>query len=128
MLSAFAAALDYIENLGIEMIRAHEAVLTQQLLEGLRRIPGLKIYPAIRIMRMTEAESCHLILRGRALWQLLFIWTAAELLFVQERTVPSRSRWTYLGAAATCRVSLSPYNTEERLRTFWIVWRKCRKR
>lgn len=37
-----AAALDFLENTGIEKIRAHELALTEQFLRGLSGIPGVR--------------------------------------------------------------------------------------
>jgi cysteine desulfurase/selenocysteine lyase len=42
--AAFAAALDYIERLGMDAVRAHEEALTRYALEKMRAIPGLTIY------------------------------------------------------------------------------------
>ncbi len=46
-----AAAVDYLAALGMERVRAHERALTAQMLEGLARVPGL------RVVGPPEAES-----------------------------------------------------------------------
>ena len=40
---ALAAACDYLTDIGLDRIAAHEAALTQRMLEGLRRIDGVRI-------------------------------------------------------------------------------------
>ncbi len=123
---AFAAALDYIENLGIEKIRAHEAVLTQQLLEGLRRIPGLKIYgnPDYADDR---GGIVSFNIAGQSPLAVAFYLDRSGIT-IRAGTHCAQPLLTYLGAAATCRVSSALIIRRKRLRTFWIVWRKCRKR
>ena len=113
---AFAAALDYIENLGIEKIRAHEAVLTQQLLEGLRRISGLKIYgnPDYADDR---GGIVSFNIAGQSPLAVAFYLDHSGIT-IRAGTHCAQPLLTYLGAAATCRVSLSPYNTEEEIAYF----------
>jgi cysteine desulfurase/selenocysteine lyase len=38
------AAVDYLSQIGLERVHAHEQKLTARLLEGLQRIPGITIY------------------------------------------------------------------------------------
>jgi cysteine desulfurase / selenocysteine lyase len=38
-----AAAVDYLGELGIDRVRAHERALTARMLEGLARVPGLRV-------------------------------------------------------------------------------------
>lgn len=49
---AFEAAIDYLEALGMDAVRAHEQELTGYALDRLRRVPGLRIFgpedPAVR--------------------------------------------------------------------------------
>ena len=40
---ALAAACDYLSELGLDTIRAHEVELTAQLLDGLRGLPGVRV-------------------------------------------------------------------------------------
>jgi cysteine desulfurase/selenocysteine lyase len=58
------AAVDYLSQIGLERVHAHEQKLTARLLEGLQRIPGLKIYgpkdPARRAGLVSfSAEGIH---------------------------------------------------------------------
>jgi len=49
---AFGAAIDYLQNLGMDNIRAHEIKLTAYALKELSKIEGLKIYgPADAVQR-----------------------------------------------------------------------------
>ena len=41
---AFGAALDYLQELGMEQVRAHEVSLAQQALRRLSEVPGITIY------------------------------------------------------------------------------------
>ena len=43
-LGGLGAALAFLERRGVAAVRAHEVALTARLLEGLRRIPGLRIH------------------------------------------------------------------------------------
>lgn len=43
-IAAFGSALDYIQNIGIDNIAAHEDALMRVATEGLMNIPGMKIY------------------------------------------------------------------------------------
>jgi cysteine desulfurase/selenocysteine lyase len=40
---ALAAACDYLDGIGLEAIKAHEVLLTQRLLDGLRGLPGASV-------------------------------------------------------------------------------------
>ena len=40
---AWAVALDYLQEVGMERIRSHELALTQYLLEGLATVKGLRL-------------------------------------------------------------------------------------
>jgi cysteine desulfurase/selenocysteine lyase len=42
--AAFAAALDYLERVGMEAVREHEISLARHALERLRRLPGMTVY------------------------------------------------------------------------------------
>jgi cysteine desulfurase/selenocysteine lyase len=41
---AFATAIDYLEHLGMDAVRAHDAELTVPAIEGLGAIPGVTVY------------------------------------------------------------------------------------
>ena len=43
-LAGLAAAVDYLNEVGLEQIEAHEAALTRQFYEGVRSIPGITVY------------------------------------------------------------------------------------
>ncbi len=43
-LAGLAASLDYVRQRGVASLRHHEMALTQQLLDGLRAIPGVRLF------------------------------------------------------------------------------------
>ena len=43
-LAGLSAGLAYVQDRGLDAIRAHEVALTRQLIEGLRAIPGVTLY------------------------------------------------------------------------------------
>jgi cysteine desulfurase family protein len=43
-LAGLKAGIEYLQEIGLETVRRHEQQLLQQLLDGLRRIPGLILY------------------------------------------------------------------------------------
>jgi cysteine desulfurase family protein len=43
-LAGLAPALEYVRRRGVEALRQHEMALTQQLLDGLRAIPGVRLF------------------------------------------------------------------------------------
>jgi cysteine desulfurase family protein len=43
-LAGLKASLAWIQSIGVEIIREHEKVLCQQLINGLQRIPGIKVF------------------------------------------------------------------------------------
>lgn len=43
-IAGLSAALDYIDEIGIDRIEAHEAALTRRFCEGVRDIPGVTVY------------------------------------------------------------------------------------
>ena len=51
-MAALVAALDFINQMGVEQIEAKEAVLTQKLVEGLSSIPKLKVFAKNGAKRM----------------------------------------------------------------------------
>jgi cysteine desulfurase/selenocysteine lyase len=54
---AFGAALDYLDGLGMEGVRAHEAALTAYALDALRAIDGLRIHGPLEVERRGGAVS-----------------------------------------------------------------------
>ena len=105
----FAAALDYIECLGIDAIRRHERALTERLLRGLAGMPRLVVYgnpePAddrTGIVSFNIAGQSPLTVAG---------YLDIEGVMVRAGTHCAQPLLAYLGASATCRASVAPYNT-----------------
>jgi len=67
-LVGLGAALDYLEERGLDAIREHESQLTEALQEGLREVPGLTLYAPENASQQTAVVSFTL--RG---------WTPAEV-------------------------------------------------
>ncbi|MBN1219177.1 MAG: aminotransferase class V-fold PLP-dependent enzyme [Anaerolineae bacterium] len=59
-LAGLAAGLRWILAQGIAAIRAHEVALTQQLIDGLRAIPGVTVYGGLEASRQTATVSFNL--------------------------------------------------------------------
>ncbi|MBN1993750.1 MAG: aminotransferase class V-fold PLP-dependent enzyme [Anaerolineae bacterium] len=59
-LAGLAAGVRWVLAQGIEAIRAHEMRLTQQLVNGLRAIPGVTVYGSLEASRQTATVSFNL--------------------------------------------------------------------
>jgi len=59
-LAGLGAALRYLSETGLAAIRAHEMVLTEQLLDGLRNVPGLHIHGTADPARQVATVSISL--------------------------------------------------------------------
>lgn len=105
----FAAALSYIQNLGIDKIRKHELMLTERLLQGMRTMPNLKIYG-----NMDADIDRHGIISfnigGQSPLSIAFYLDQFGI-GIRAGTHCAMPLLTYLGTGAACRVSLAPYNT-----------------
>jgi cysteine desulfurase/selenocysteine lyase len=122
-----AAACDYLSALGLDHVAAHEAALTAQLLEGLRRIDGVRVIgPDSTQMRGSAVsfavEGVHPHDVGQSLDDL---GIAVRVGHHCAATVCSR-----YGVPATTRASSYLYNTPaeidvllegiERVQAFWL--------
>ncbi|MCR4407277.1 MAG: aminotransferase class V-fold PLP-dependent enzyme [Anaerolineae bacterium] len=56
-LAGLAAGARWVLETGVEHIRAHEVRLTQQLIDGLREIPGVTVYGGLDATRQTAVVS-----------------------------------------------------------------------
>ncbi|QTN31092.1 cysteine desulfurase [Akkermansiaceae bacterium] len=104
---ALAAALDYVNSIGITDIHAHEQTLISQAATGLSEIPGIRLYgPADRACSLSFAiEGVHHYDLG----------TLIDQMGVAVRTghhccQPLMARF---GITGTTRASFALYNTEE---------------
>ncbi len=108
---AFSVAIRYIQQLGQKAIREHEAALTAQLLEGIREIPGLRIYgnpdPA--------EDRCGIVSFNFVGQSSLLVgrYLDAQGINVRSGTHCAQPLLAYLGVGSACRISLAPYNTAD---------------
>lgn len=110
-LAGLEAALRYLKEEGVERVRAREEALTAQLLEGLRRIPGVVVYGTGRAEKQVAVVSFNIV--GRSCSEV------AELL--DERydiacrpglhCAPAAHRALGTFPAGTVRFSLGPFHT-----------------
>jgi cysteine desulfurase family protein len=56
-LAGLGAGLQWLQESGIDSVRAHEATLTQQLIDGLRAIPGVTVYGPLDAGRQVATVS-----------------------------------------------------------------------
>ena len=106
--TGLAAALHYVQQIGLEQIAAHEAQLTQYALEQLRTIPGMRV-----IGEAPERGSVISFLVGNI--HPFDMGTLLDRLGIAVRTghhcaQPLMQR---LGIEGTLRASFALYNTTE---------------
>jgi cysteine desulfurase/selenocysteine lyase len=61
---ALASALEVLSQIGMDVVREHEAELTQQLLRGLARVPGSVVYGDTNLTRTPRVGVVSFNLRG----------------------------------------------------------------
>ncbi len=59
-LAGLEAGVRWVLEQGVEAIRAHEAALTQRLIDGLRAIPGVTVYGGLDAARQTPTVSFNI--------------------------------------------------------------------
>ena len=108
-----ATAIDYIENIGLDNIEAHETELTRYCMEQLRAIDGVTVYgpasPHDAVVSFNVAGIHH-----------LDIGTLLDRLGIAVRTGHhcAQPLMTRLGIAGTVRASFALYNTREEIDVF----------
>lgn len=112
----FAVALDYLEHIGREKIHEHEASLTRQLLDGIAKIPGIRIYgnPEYAEDRLGIVTFN---IAGQDASAIAF-YLDRNGITVRAGTHCAQPLLSYLGTEAACRVSLAPYNTGQEVAYF----------
>lgn len=109
----FAAAIEYLENIGLERIDEHEKKLCNKMIEGLKQIDGVEIYapedqsPSVVSFTMDEAHPHDV----------------AEVLNTEGVAVRAghhcaQPQMQDLGVSGTVRASPYLYNTEEEVEKF----------
>lgn len=110
---AFMAALGYLSELGRANIREHEDALMARLLEGVSDIAPLRIYGNPHM-----ADDRASILSFNYMGQdplLLSRFFDQRGIAIRIGTHCAEPLMTYMGTAATCRISLAPYNTADEI-------------
>ena len=108
-----ATAIDYIENVGLDNIEAHETELTRYCMEQLKAIDGVTIYgpaePHDAVVSFNVAGIHH-----------LDIGTLLDRLGIAVRTGHhcAQPLMTRLDITGTVRASFALYNTREEVDTF----------
>jgi cysteine desulfurase/selenocysteine lyase len=109
---ALAAAIDYVNRIGLDKIHAHEASLIRHAAEAISHIPGIRLYgPADRSGSLSfNIEGLHH----------YDIGTLLDQMGVAVRTghhccQPLMKRF---GITGTIRASFALYNTQEEINTF----------
>jgi len=117
-----AAAMDYVETLGLEAIAAHEHRLVELATRHLERIPGVEIVG-------TAAEKASILSFTMAGVHPHDIGTILDHEGVAVRTGHhcAMPLMTFLGLPATARASFACYNTERDVESLAAAVRKARE-
>jgi len=116
------AALDYLDGVGMDAIRAREAELLAHLTEELNKVQGLRIFGTAP----DKAAVVSFLIDGAHAHDL------ATLLDLEGVAVRSGQHCAhpllqYFGVAATLRASLAFYNTHDEIKGFITALKKARK-
>lgn len=113
-----AAAIDYINSIGLENIHRRELLLTEMALEGMKKIPGVKIIGA------DEAKDHNGILTftvdGVHPHDIAAIFDAGGVA-IRAGHHCAQPFMEYLGVHSTARASIAFYNTPEDIQKFLNV-------
>lgn len=60
-LAGLADGIRWVREQGVEAIRAHEMALSQQLIDGLRAVPGVTVYGGLDATRQTATVSFNIV-------------------------------------------------------------------
>lgn len=117
---ALAAALDYMNALGMENIEAHERSLQERATAALKEIPGMKLYGTAT----NKAAVVSFLIDGIHPYDL---GTLIDQMGVAVRTghhctQPLMARF---GITGTVRASFAAYNTEEEVDAFILAVKKA---
>eukprot|EP00873_Tetraselmis_striata_P011115 jgi/Tetstr1/431379/TSEL_021070.t1 len=114
---ALGAAIDYLQEIGMEKVHAYEQELGKYLYEKLSEVPGVQIYGPPPTARGGRAALCAFNVEG------LHATDVSTLLDASGVAVRSGHHCTqpvhrYLGIAASARASLYIYNTRAEVDAF----------
>jgi len=112
-------AVDYLQRIGMEEVRAHERELTEYALEGLQAIPGVRMYGPLNPDGQIGVIAFNVIKGG----ELVDPHIVAGFLNDEGIAVRSGGHCAYpladrLGVEGTVRVSFYIYNTKDEVDRF----------
>ena len=115
-------AVDYLQRIGMEEVRAHEKELTAYALEGLGSIPDVQIYGPLSTEERTGVIAFNVVKRG----ELVDPHIVAGFLNDEGIAVRSGGHCAYpladrLGVEGTVRISFYIYNTKAEVDRFLEV-------
>ena len=122
---AFGIAIDYVQQIGMDKIAAHEELLTQYLEEQLAAIPHLKIYAAGQ--RKAGAVSFNVYRADGCLIHPFDIGVLLDRQGVAVRTGHhcAEPLIDYLQVPGTVRASVALYNTQEEIDKLIVALKKA---
>jgi len=115
-------AVDYLQRIGMDKVRAHEKDLTEYALEGLQAISGIRIYGPLSLDERTGVIALNVIKGG----ELVDSHIVAGFLNDEGIAVRSGGHCAHpladrLGVEGTVRVSFYIYNTRDEVDRFLEV-------
>ncbi len=106
--AGFAAAVEYLNQLGMEVIHAHLSALTERAIEALAQVPGLRLIPERTVER---AAIVSFVVDGVHPHDLAQI-AGEQGVAVRAGHHCCQPLMQHLGVAATTRASVAVYNDE----------------
>lgn len=108
-------AADYLSEIGMEEIAAHEAKLTAIMLDGIKEIPGVRLLGPVDSVDRTGAAAFHVEgVHPHDVGQ--YLDSLGVAVRVGHHCAQPIHR--HFGVFASTRASLGPYNTEEEVGVF----------
>lgn len=113
----FGRAIDYLNKIGMDKIKDHEAKLTERLLEGLLEMKRVEIYGSLNLKERIGVVSFNI--KGLNPHDVALMLDEASNIMVRSGHHCCMPLMKYFGLKeGTVRVSLYLYNTEEEIDTF----------
>jgi cysteine desulfurase family protein len=116
-LAGLGAGVRWVLEHGVEVIRAHEAALTRQLLDGLKSIPGVTIYGGRDAARQTATVSFNINGKEPSEVGLRLDEEHGILCRVGLHCAPAAHRTMETFPTGTVRFSLGAFNTADEVQT-----------